>query len=76
MADRLLDDYSHIADQWGWTQRILPMLRPRRTRLQGLRWILLLASVQFGLCLGSNFTIRTLESSARLKHRMERMVAR
>ncbi len=72
MNDRLLDEYSHIARTWGWDAHIK---QPRRRWFRGrIRWILILASIQAGLCLGSSFTIRTLESSARLKHRMEVML--
>ena len=70
-TDQLLADYNHAAEQWGWDARIQ---RPRRRWYQGARWILILASAQVGLCVGSCAAFNALESEVRVLRRAQEVL--
>ena len=71
--DQLLDDYNHAARQWGWDAHIQ---RPRRKWWQGTRWILILASAQVGLCVGSCAAFNAINSEVRVLRRAEEVLRR
>jgi hypothetical protein len=73
MPDQLLADYNQVAQQWGWDAHIQ---RPRRPWYQGIRWILILASAQLGLCVGSCAAFRAIDSEVRVLRRAEEVLKR